>query len=488
MVPRESQAPQLNSGKYSPSLKTMHQETRSGLYTLHVAVSLIVLLTLIVLSRNSGLLGALVICASAVLLFGVIFTPDVFLFLVPLVFVIAGMPTFDPGRIFQVVRWIFLLLLGVSLTVRGGIASLGRAWNPVYLSLALFMALCVMSIDHSPNGMMTLLKSVAFGALLLVAVTNGALLRNCNGAGTRLCSYFALAAGVVVVTCVAAARGGLSGPGGNFEGPFGNANFLGAFLGLTAPFLLFRANRAVQPNPIKRFGAWALLLGAVLFLIASHCRAGIGAACLASGWWVFFSRRRVTAMVLFVGALSLLAVSAYLPSDVSWFKNEYILKNGTSVLGSREGVWHRSMDAVKRNPLLGGGFGTNQSMSRDWRLSFQTGKWSLETGSSYLGVAGQVGLVGALLLFVPIGWVLSRTGQWLSACRRKSEMTPEFWSTLALSSCVVGGLTDAFAEGWMTAPGSFQAVIFWIAFGVLAARVSRPLYWNRPRLADSRRT
>jgi len=445
------------------------------LCTLHVLVSLAFLSILFFLARSSGFLIPLLIAASAVLMFGLLFAPKVFLFLTPLPFLLASMPLLDPGSVFQIVRWAFLALLGLSLIVRGGMAWLPRMGHPAYLSLALFVAVCLASIQYSPNGEMTLFKSLAFGFLLFVSVVHGALPHKKGAA--RVCSSFALLTGLVVLGCgFVAAREGLTGPGGNFAGLFGDANSLGAFIGLAVPFLLFAMVRRVEPSLLKRALAGSVFLAALAFLLASHSRAGIGAAMLACGWWLFFSSRRAVAVLLVGGAVAALVVAVYFPSNFNWVEQQYILKKRNSVLQSRDALWRKSLASVKESPFLGAGFGISPGVSQGWPISAQTGKWGREKGNSYLAVAGEVGLIEALLLLLPVAWILLRAARWLSEHRRKHERAFEFWTALAVSSCLIGGLTDAFAEAWLTAPGFFCTIIFWIAFGVLAAQMTQRLH------------
>jgi O-Antigen ligase len=445
------------------------------LCAVHVLVSLVFLSLLFFLARSSGFLIPLLIAASAVLMFGLLFAPNIFLLLAPLPFVLASMPLLDPGREFQIIRWGFLALLGLSLIVRTGMARPPRRWHPVYISLALFVALCLASIQYSSNGAMTLLKSLAFGFLLFVSIAHGALPRE-EGAAP-VCSSFALLTVLVLLGCgFVAVRGGLTGPGGNFAGLFGDANSLGAFIGLAVPFLLFSMEPRVEPSPLKRAVSGSLFLAALVFLLASHSRAGIGAALLACGWWLFFSSRRAVTVLLVGGTVAALFVAVYFPSHFNWVEQQYILKKRGSVLQSREALWTKSLASVKENSFVGAGFGVSPGVSQGWQISAQTGKWGREKGNSYLAVAGEVGLIGALLLLLPVAWVLLRAARWLSERRRKDEKDFEFWTTLALSSCLIGGLTDAFAEAWLTAAGFFCTVIFWIAFGVLAARMTQRLH------------
>jgi hypothetical protein len=58
-------------------------------------------------------------------------------------------------------------------------------------------------------------------------------------------------------------------------------------------------------------------------------------------------------------------------------------------------------------------------------------------------------------------------------------MAEEFWVILTLSACLVGGVVDASMEAWLTSVGFFSTILFWLVFGVLAARLTTPIRVSR---------
>jgi hypothetical protein len=63
--------------------------------------------------------------------------------------------------------------------------------------------------------------------------------------------------------------------------------------------------------------------------------------------------------------------------------------------------------------------------------------------------------------------------------RRLHQMAEEFWVILTLSACLVGGAANASVEAWLTSAGFFSTVLFWLVFGVLAARLITPIRVSR---------
>jgi hypothetical protein len=126
------------------------------------------------------------------------------------------------------------------------------------------------------------------------------------------------------------------------------------------------------------------------------------------------------------------------------------------------------------SPLMGVGFGVAKGYSERWELSFESGI-SREKMNSYLALVEEVGIVGSVFLLLPTLWVLAAGVYRLMLLRRFYPSANEFWTVLTLSSSLVGGLASASGEAWLTAAGFFSAVMYWLVFGILAARLTIPL-------------
>jgi hypothetical protein len=131
------------------------------------------------------------------------------------------------------------------------------------------------------------------------------------------------------------------------------------------------------------------------------------------------------------------------------------------------------------SPLIGVGFGVSKGYSEDWQFAFETGVALREKANSFLALVEEVGLIGAGLLLLPLAWVLVNATRRLMDFRRRHQMGEEFWITLTLSACLVGGMANASVEAWLTSVGFFSAILFWLVFGVLAARLTTPLRVSR---------
>ncbi len=87
-----------------------------------------------------------------------------------------------------------------------------------------------------------------------------------------------------------------------------------------------------------------------------------------------------------------------------------------------------------------------------------------ETGSSFWGSLGQTGILGSAPLFLAV-LILLVGGQ--SAWRVKDPwLTGVYASMLALTA-------NAVFEGWLTAPGNFIGIYFWVQCFFLNALMCR---------------
>ena len=318
---------------------------------------------------------------------------------------------------------------------------------------------------------MTLLKAVSFGYLAIAAVLYGRLESPYR---CRLLEYLYWCAALVATGCILTALKILPSGPGNFAGPFANSNSLGAFIPLVAPILLLRVFRSSDKRPLTRVATAALPIAFLIFLFMSRSRGGIVATFLACGWWLFFCYRK--AFGLFVGAavLSAVIISADFPQYMESLDQIYINKGSSYVLQSREALLRDSWEAAKESPLIGVGFGVTKGYSEGWEFGFETGV-SREKMNSYLALVEEVGVVGSSFLMLSIASLLIASTQRLLLLARFYPSSEEFWTTLTLSACALGGLVNAFFEAWLTAAGFFSTTMFWLIFGVLAARLSAPV-------------
>jgi hypothetical protein len=141
-----------------------------------------------------------------------------------------------------------------------------------------------------------------------------------------------------------------------------------------------------------------------------------------------------------------------------------------SLFGSsgRAQAWQGAIDQANEAPLLGYGFGTEDSVFLDHYAAFQSGR----PENSLIGLYLQLGLVG-LVLFVALGLTLVAAG--IRAVRAVPEAQRAFVG--ACLAAVAGGIVLMLFQSYVYAAGNLSAASFWTCALLLAAAGS----WARTR-------
>jgi O-antigen ligase len=195
---------------------------------------------------------------------------------------------------------------------------------------------------------------------------------------------------------------------------------------------------------------------------------------VACAWWLYFSYRKVFARFVVGALLTAIILFVYFPAYVESMNRVYVQKGSSYVLRSREKLLEDSWQAAMDSPVIGVGFGVSKGYSEDWEFRFESGGAGREKMNSILATIEEVGIVGATLLLLPLAWVVVTSARRLLLIRRFHPSAPEFWTILTLSACLIGGLTNSLSEAWLTSAGFYSAIMFWLIFGVLAARLTAP--------------
>jgi O-antigen ligase len=419
------------------------------------------------------LAGGIVIVA--LILFSSLAAPHYLGLFALLGFLGTAMPIVNQGGALNQYRWAILLVMALGLLLRNSMQASSARWHPMHFSLLLFVICAAVSSSYSVNGLMTLLKAGTFGCLILGVLLYGRLeTRHESESSCKLLEHLYWCAGLVGLGCVLARVGVLPAGPTFFQGPFGNPNSLGAFIPFIAPVLLLKLAQSSEKAPAIRALNVALTIGFLVFLILSRSRGGIVATIVACGWWLYFSSRKVFAWFVVGVLLAVVILLAYFPAYSESLNRVYVQKGSTYVLQSRGKLLQASWDAAMESPVIGVGFGVAKGYSEDWQFGFESGKAGREKMNSLLAAVEEVGIVGSVFLVFPLAWVLVTAARRLLRIRRFHPSAGEFWTVLTLSACLLGGLANSLSEAWLTAAGFFSAIMFWLIFGVLAARLTIP--------------
>jgi O-antigen ligase len=392
----------------------------------------------------------------------------VMLVLVVVVFFWSGMDVPLKERM-ETLRWIALglaTLVAIVMSLRRRAAlSFGR----LHLWAGLSVATALLSYLVSANAELTLLKSVAFGTLLVFAATGARLVAAASPEGFRR-----------VVSAVAEATVWLMTPAYAAGIPvLGHQNSMGAIIGvLVLPVILLDILHARPGRArLRKIVALGLAAGWLTFSLA---RAALLAAGLAVAAVLFFSRR----YRLLVGGTAVVAVVVLLAVVVAPELWEAVLENVVfkdqvrgNVLSSRVPVWERSLQAIEQEPWFGSGFGVTRGLSEWWRFSASTEGLEFERGSSYLALVEGVGVMGT----IPFALLLAAIARAVVHGLRTLARGPSLSATIAVA--LVAALGHAAFEAWLFSPGYHLCLMFWMLAFILADQWHAEAPATVPRMA-----
>jgi len=259
---------------------------------------------------------------------------------------------------------------------------------------------------------------------------------------------------------------------------FGNPNSLGATMGIGVfPVLFWGWLSSQKTQRTRRFIALALCCCLLLFSLA---RAAIlGAACVALILAISLREYKLVlkGMAILLVGLSFTAILApsFVEENVTEFRDAVLYKGHKEqgIFGSRSSPWDAAITEIKSHPFFGSGFGTSPT-GVDTRFALANfaseSQLSREHGSSYLAIAGWVGLVG-LLPFIALLFLVI-VNVW-KVCVGMRETRDPFNFAIPVAMVMVAGLMHAGFEDWLFAVGSYSSVYFWTFAFILGDLVPR---------------
>ncbi|HEX6803124.1 MAG TPA: O-antigen ligase family protein [Terriglobales bacterium] len=253
---------------------------------------------------------------------------------------------------------------------------------------------------------------------------------------------------------------------------FGNPNSLGAVVGVAIVPTLLWGYISADSN-LRRWRSGGALSVAVLLLMSSFARAGIGAAALVFVLICFSLRQyRLLIQGTALAVVIAIAVIVLVPreSDSPYFQGSdqltaaFIYKGNQDqgVFGSRRSVWTETWDSIRAHPWFGTGFGTsmtNDDMTKlDYAARHVGSRVAREHGNSYLAITEWTGVLGVLPFFLLVLFAVGYAAKVFRWVRRTGDV---FSPAIPAASIVVAGAFHAMFEDWMFAVGYYLSVFFW---------------------------
>ena len=233
---------------------------------------------------------------------------------------------------------------------------------------------------------------------------------------------------------------------GRYRGVLANPNGVGMLAILFMPLVVVHAMRTRR---LTDYGLIFIMLGSI---VLSGSRNGVMTTTVALAFLALRLKAWKTGLFLTVIAIAVyLAMPDYTPSPgmaakpITHILSNEKLANG----GGRLEAWQVAIPIIEDKIFLGHGFGTEDLIFEGMKFRVHRGAY---IHNSYLGLTYQLGLVGSVLVFLPLlGLLIYR----LRGHGYKSNQTA------AYEAMLLGGLIAAFFESWVYSAGNAFAFPFW---------------------------
>lgn len=241
---------------------------------------------------------------------------------------------------------------------------------------------------------------------------------------------------------------------GRFTGIVYNPNSLGIICAIHLPLSLW------QYLETKRKPALFLFILMLLALLLTSARGSMTASVISLGYFIY-ARSQKYRPLIFSLAISLILILIWaIETLLKEFFAFYIRADNIPMLGGRLHIWPVALQLITEKPFFGYGFGTEEFL---FVLKKHTmlGYHIYLTHNSYLGMTLQLGVVGAIIFFLPL-FILSFKELF---SKRTDEAVPLL--RYALRATLIAGLICAFYESWIYVVGNPVAFPYWIAVMLL---------------------
>ena len=240
---------------------------------------------------------------------------------------------------------------------------------------------------------------------------------------------------------------------GRFRGVMQNPNAVGM---LTVIFLPLVIGRFLRRRSLLDIGLIGLI---ILSVVMSGSRNGVITASLAIMFLLWRTRAWKGALLLAVGAgvllLAMPETNAIEELESRPELTRIVKGGGKGITSGRAEAWQVAIPIIQRRLLLGHGFGTEDRIFEG--ISFRIHR-GLYVHNSYLGMTYQLGLVGSILLFLPLLALL-----FTRAFARRTESV----QVASYEAVLFGGLIASLFESWVYSVGNAFAFPFWICVMLL---------------------
>ena len=243
-----------------------------------------------------------------------------------------------------------------------------------------------------------------------------------------------------------------------FRGATANPNAIGNFSAIILPIALWNLHQ--KKNLINAF-----FFGAVVFsFFFSFSRNAFICSVIGASLYLYLTIRRGRLLLVVMAIISIGLMILYADVLSRHLPEALLRSQSMDKLGGRSEAWEAALELIKKKPLLGHGFGTEDLLFDYYGIRFEIHSGAY-AHNSFLGLALQLGWGAAC--FVYLSFIVFFLRSFLKVRRLKSESHSLRALTIALyASCFSGFWTTLF-ESWLYAPGGIIAFPFFVCLMLL---------------------
>jgi O-antigen ligase len=222
-------------------------------------------------------------------------------------------------------------------------------------------------------------------------------------------------------------------------------------------------------RPLYRLLTLLALVACALALYKTSSRTSLASFTAGAAVWMYTNRRGHYVALVMVLAVFSMYVFSYRPEGmVRDFRTNVVRDMNVDILSSRRGIWEQSLEACKKQPWLGYGYGVS-AVSMVWDRRAST-VGMVRDGAGYLGLLESVGVLGGAAL----GLVMFLVGRRVWRQAHRPERDQNWGTAMKGGSLFAAMLVHAIGEPWMIAPGAFGHILFWLSIGAVSAAAFAP--------------
>lgn len=233
----------------------------------------------------------------------------------------------------------------------------------------------------------------------------------------------------------------------NFSGYLHHPMWLAALNGMSNVSLLYLYYKQKESNWWIKGAIVVMLIFSLYLSVVAASRAALAASLLAMATMVYFESKtsgKLVRSAVIIGVLAYLLIP-FITSDSTAMQTK-INAEQRGEMSSRDVSWGLRLDEFKESPIWGVGFVTGYAF-KGWKTS-----GTLETGSGWLAILAQTGIVGALFFFV----FIKRAALTIDEIKENGGL-------LILFSCIFIYLAaHSVFEGYIYTAGYCPCMFFWL--------------------------